>query len=210
MTGGKDLVVLAADKDLEHALKGLLPRAPALDIRPITFDVFVHPRHDAACARQGVAFLSNLSERYAHGLLMFDHEGSGKEQESARAVQEALNREFAGSSWGGRARAIVLSPELEAWIWSDSPHVDDVAGWKDRRPPLRRWLIDQRLLRDGETKPQRPKEAFLAALHEARVARSASLYGRMAEKVSVRRCADESFQALRRTLQNWFPRAKPA
>lgn len=65
-------------------------------------------------------------------------------------------------------------------------------------------------LRDGETKPQRPKEAFLAALHEARVARSASLYGRMAEKVSLRRCADESFQALRRTLQNWFPRAKPA
>ena len=31
----KDLVVLAADKDMEHALKGLFTRPEALDIRPI-------------------------------------------------------------------------------------------------------------------------------------------------------------------------------
>ena len=30
-------------------------------------------------------------------------------RKSALAVQEAINRDFAGSPWGGRARAIVLS-----------------------------------------------------------------------------------------------------
>ena len=206
----RDLVVLAADKDLEHALQGLLPRSEALGIRPISFDVFVHPGHDAACARHGVAFLANLAERYDHGLLMFDHEGSGKEREPPRIVQESLDRELAATTWGDRARSIVLAPELEAWVWSDSPHVDDVAGWRTRRPPLRRWLTEQGWLDGPVPKPNRPKEAFHAALHEARVARSASLYRSLAERVSVRRCTDRSFQELRSTLRRWFPPWRPA
>ena len=49
-----DLVVLAADKDMEHALRGLLSRHKSLPIRQIAFDIFVHPQHDAACATRGV------------------------------------------------------------------------------------------------------------------------------------------------------------
>ena len=47
----RDLVVLAADKDMEHALRGLLSRHKSLPIRQIVFDIFVHSEHDAACAR---------------------------------------------------------------------------------------------------------------------------------------------------------------
>ena len=141
----KDLVVLAADKDMEHALKGLFTRPEALDIRPIAADILIHPQHDPACARRGVAFLSNLSERYRYGLLIFDHEGSGREQERTEDLQESLNKDFARSAWGDRAKAIVLSPELEAWVWSDSPHVEAVTGWRGRQPPLRHWLTDQGL-----------------------------------------------------------------
>ena len=49
----RDLVVLAADKDMEHALRGLLSRHKSLLIRQIVFDLtsFVHPDHDVACAR---------------------------------------------------------------------------------------------------------------------------------------------------------------
>ena len=39
----RDLVVLAADKDMEHALRGLLSRHKSLPIRQIAFDIFVHP-----------------------------------------------------------------------------------------------------------------------------------------------------------------------
>ena len=89
----KDLVVLVADRDMEQALKGLFGRPEALAIRSIETDILIHPRHDPACARQGVAFLSNLSERYHHGLLMFDHEGSGREQEQATISGTALGQE---------------------------------------------------------------------------------------------------------------------
>ena len=146
----RDLVVLAADKDLEHALRGLLSRHKSLPIRQIVFDIFVHPEHDAACARRGVSFLSPLSQRYRYALLIMDHEGSGREKISADDLQEALNQEFRVSAWGERGKAIVLDPELEIWVWSDSPHVDAVAGWADRRPRLRQWLNDHGLWDDQD------------------------------------------------------------
>ena len=203
----KDLVILAADKDLEFALRGMLSRPEALGIRPVeaNTDIFVEPEHDPACALRGVDFLDNLSGQYSYGLLIFDYEGSGKEATVPQELQKSLNTEFVSSTWGERARAIVLSPELEIWIWSDSPHVDDVVGWKNRNPKLRPWLIEQDYLRTGEVKPARPKEAFEAALREARKPRSASLYQQIAKRVSLRRCTDTGFLELKDILSNWFP-----
>ena len=202
----KDLVVLAADKDMEYALKGLLSRPQALGIRTIEAYIRVHPGHDPACAGLGVEYLSTFSEYYHYGLLLFDHEGSGKEQIQPHTLQEDLNSEFVRSAWGERARAIVLSPELEVWVWSNSPHVDDVTGWKNRQPSLRSWMIEQGWLQEGEVKPGRPKEAFQAALREARIPRSASLYQRIAEKVSLRGCEDRAFLKFKDLLKDWFPR----
>ena len=58
----KDHVILAADKDQEFALKGLLARPEALNIRPVEAQVWVHPEHDPACARHGTEFLSGLAK----------------------------------------------------------------------------------------------------------------------------------------------------
>ncbi len=205
----KDLVVLAADSNIEQVLIGLFTRPEALGIRPIDVNISVHPQRDPGCATRGVDFLSNLSELYLHGLLIFDREGSGREQKQPQEMQKELNRELKDSAWGKRARAIVLDPELEAWVWSDSPHVDDVAGWKNRRPPLRRWLTSQGYLQEGATKPERPKEALQAALRTVRKPRSASLYRQLAEKVSLRRCNDPSFLELKTVLTAWFPAGSP-
>ena len=64
----KDLVVLAADKDLQFTLEGLLARPEALGIRPIERDIFVDPEHDPGCALRGVEFLSPFANEYRHGL----------------------------------------------------------------------------------------------------------------------------------------------
>ncbi|MDE0331689.1 MAG: hypothetical protein OXL41_07450 [Nitrospinae bacterium] len=201
----KDLVIIVADKNLEHALNGLLSRPEALGIRAIETDIYRHPQHDPGCAVHGVEFISNFAGQYSYGLLMFDHEGSGKETTTRLDLQESLNESFAISAWGERARAIVLAPELEVWIWGDSRHVDEVAGWQGRDPGLRRWLVEQDYLQEGEVKPMRPKEAFEAALREARKPRSASLYLQIAEKVSLRRCTDSAFLELKSILADWFP-----
>ena len=202
----KDLVVLTADKNWYAALQGLFSRPSALAIRPIKVDTIPHPRKDPGCVNEGVAFLSNFSEQYHHGLLIFDYEGCGKERtDTPRELQDALDEQLAKSSWGERARTIVLSPEIEAWIWSPSPHVDNVTGWRNRDPALRSWLVERGWLRQGDIKPVRPKEAFLAALREVKTKRSSSLYQQIAEKVSLQSCQDPSFLEFKSTLRTWFP-----
>lgn len=202
-----DLVVLVADKDMQQALMGLLQRHQSLGIRTLTFNVFSHPEHDPACARLGVEFLSNLSSQYDHGLLLFDHEGCGREEDAPEKLQQSLNDEFARTDWGGRAKAIVIAPELEAWIWSESPNVDMVAGWHGRSPRLREWLAAQGFLPEDKSKPPDPKRAFHAALREVGTARSASLYRQLAETVSLQTCQDRSFAELKSILKAWFPPA---
>lgn len=60
-------------------------------------------------------------------------------------------------------------------------------------------------LREGQVKPDRPKEAFLAALREARKQRSPSLYRQLAEEVSLRRCQDAAFGEFKDIMRGWFP-----
>ena len=75
----KDLVVVVADKSMQQTLEGLLARSQALGVRQIEMDIYSHPQHDPACAQRGVEFMSDYSEQYHYGLLVFDHEGSGRE-----------------------------------------------------------------------------------------------------------------------------------
>ena len=201
----KDLVVLVADKDMQYTLKGLLTRPQAMGIRPVTNDLLVHPLHDPACARpQGIEYLSHFAAQYDHGLLLFDHAGSGREKMSVPELQRETDERLA-SSWGERARAVVLEPELEAWVWVNSPNLDEVVGWSGKTTPLREWLAAKGYIKTPTSKPAHPKETFLLALREARTPRSASLYQQLAERVSLQGCKDRSFQRLCAILQEWFP-----
>ena len=200
----KDLVAVVADKDMQYALRGMLERPKALGIRQVDVDIFVHPMHDPACAQRGVEFMSDFSNQYHHGLLMFDHEGSGRERIPPQELSKSINEDFSRSVWRSRAKAIVLSPELEVWVWSTSSHVGKIAGWEGGNRQLCSWLIEQGYLQEGEAKPARPKEAFEAALRESRTPRSSSLYLELAQKVSLRLCSDEAFLEVKRVLQGWF------
>lgn len=202
----KDLIVLAADKSMEHALKGVLGRPVALGIRRISFDILVHPERDPGCAHRGVRFLnsSGFSKRYRYGLLVFDYEGCGKEQISPTELQKALNMDFSQTDWRNQAKAIVIVPELEAWLWRDSKHLEEVVGWKTRQRGLYRWLRENGWIKQNDLKPGRPKEAFEAALRKTMKRRSSSLYLQIAQRVSLAKCEDKSFQDLTNVLRAWF------
>jgi len=45
----KDLVVLVADKNMEFAVKGLLPRSQSFGINPLAYDIHVHIERDPGC-----------------------------------------------------------------------------------------------------------------------------------------------------------------
>lgn len=200
----KDLLIVVADKSMEQAMKGLLGRPLALGIRQIEVEIFRYSEKDSGCFSRGVPFMSDYSDQYRYGLLLFDHKGCGQEATPPQELANDLDAEFAKSGWEDRAKTIIISPELEAWVWSDSPHVSKIAGWRNNEN-LRSWLIQQEYLQEGEAKPKRPKKAFVEALCKSNKIRSASLYFQLAQHVSLQRCTDPSFLELKRILKKWFP-----
>lgn len=200
----KDIIILVADRNMEFSVRGILNRHQSLGIRPVTYDIRVHPGHDPACLRQSHSFLQAFTRRYAYALVIFDREGCGKEKLSRETLEKEVEKHLSENGWHGRSAAIVLNPELEIWIWSDSPHVSRILGWSKRTPDLRHWLIAQGFLKEGHIKPRHPKEAVESVLKIGNKARSSSLYFQIAQKVSFSRCEDPSFLKLRTTLKQWF------
>ena len=113
------------------------------------------------------------------------------------------------SGWTDNAAVIVIDPELENWVWVDSPHVDDVLGWRGRGPGLWEWLRQKGMLPPDAPKPVRPKEAVEEALRVARKPRSSSLYRNLAEHVTLETCTDPAFQKFRDTIVSWFSAGPP-
>lgn len=203
-TDARDLIALVADKSIECALIGLLSRPQALGIRPIACDVFAHPERDPACLRKAGSFLRPHASTYRYAVVVFDREGCGKEQKARRQLEADVERTLASSGWRDRAAAIVIDPELENWVWSDSPEVDRVLGWAESLKGVRQWVNEQGFS-ISRGKPDRPKEAMEAALRQVRKPRSSGLFRRLGEHVSLDRCQDQAFRKLRAQLKAWFP-----
>lgn len=199
-----DLVVLVADRNMRAAVEGLLARTEALGVRRLRTCIESHPRHDAGTRLDAVSYLAPFRTIATYALVLFDREGSAWDDRSAAEIESETETRLANAGWAGRSAVIVFDPELEAWVWSDSPHVDDALGWKGKRPTLRDWMQQKGWLEPGEPKPARPKEAMDAALRRVGKVRSSSLFQRMASKVTVKRCSDRSFAKFRATLQTWF------
>lgn len=199
-----DLLVLVADANIEFTIKGLLTRPQALGIRPITARVLPHPERDPGCLLRAPEFLRAFRNQYQHALVIFDREGCGRDTHSREELEAELERRLA-PHWGKLAAAVVLDPELEVWLWSDSPHVDRILGWEGREPDLRSWLVQEDYAEQREAKPGRPKEAVEHALRLARKPRSSALYRKLAGTVSFQRCTDPAFARLLDVLRIWFP-----
>ena len=180
-------------------------RSQSLGIRKINRELLKHPRHDPGCFKEAPALLQTYQDRAAHALVLLDREGSGQEESSAEEMENDLNSRLAASGWGDKARTVVIDPELEVWVWSDSSQVDEGIGWSGRTPSLRDWLFGQGLWPSGATKPPSPKDALRSALREVKQRAVASLFSGLAAKVSLDRCQDPAFARLRGYLSGWFP-----
>jgi hypothetical protein len=203
-TGSKDLAILIADKNMEGALRGLLSRSQSLGLKDIVCDLYVHPERDPGCLLRGHDFLRPFAHRYAHGLVIFDREGSGQDALERSVLEQQVEARLSSAGWSDRAAAVVIDPELEIWVWNDSPHVEAALGWEAGGSSLREWLKQKGWLPEGHSKPTQPKRAVEEALRIARRPRSSSVYHQLAQKVSIDRCVDPSFLRLRQILARWF------
>lgn len=201
----KDLVVVVPDQDYEFTLKGLFSRPEALKISPISYEIRIDYLRDPGCRTESVSFLRPFIAMYAYALVFFDMEGCGAESTSREQVESILEEDMAKNGWENRSAVVVIDPEIEAWVWSESPRVDEILGWKNRKPDMRSWLQSKTDFWDpNDAKPSRPKEAMRSCLRHVRKQPSASIFNDLAQKVSLRRCSDPSFIKLKAILSNWF------
>jgi len=199
----RDLVVLVADLDMEHAIRGLLGRSHALRIREgLTFNIFRHPERDPGVLRQAHEFLRHLRAAYRYALVMFDRQGCGQEHRSSSDLENEVEQLLRVSGWGDCCAAVVLDPELEIWVFTNSYHVVTQIANGDEEL-YRRTLAACSCFPNG--KPRAPKEVMESLLRIKRIPRSPALYGELARQVGLTRCQDRAFQRLRSVLQQWFP-----
>lgn len=203
----RDLLVLVADKDMEMVIKGIFERPEAIGIRGLTYDIYSHSRHDPGCRLGSHEFLRPFSSSYRYAIVIFDRDGSGKESKLREDIEKEVEKLLEVNGWNNeRAKVIVLDPELESWVWSDSPHVKDILGWKNdpNRPKLGKWLNNQGFLEKDKTTISRPKEALEAVRKYTKKPKSPALFYKLAQKVSLKNCNDPSFEKLKSALQSWF------
>lgn len=214
----RDLFVVVADLDAENSVKTLLcHRQQSLGIR-LDFNPTRSPNgdllrcndHDPGCFKKAVDLLTPPQITHRHAMIMFDWHGSGQESRPSEEIEGELELALQQSGWPqGAAAAIVIEPELEAWVWADSPHVPTALGWGGNPSELRGFLESKGLWPQGAAKPPDPKEAFICALKETGQPRMARLFSRLAEITGLAGCQDRAFRKFRRTLQGWFPLQPP-
>lgn len=95
-------------------------------------------------------FLRPFINYYAFSLVIFDREGCGQENSSRQQLENRLETLLEQNGWAKRSSVIVIDPELDNWVWSDSPHVDILLGWRRRQPNLRSWLMQKGFLTPPE------------------------------------------------------------
>jgi hypothetical protein len=207
----KELVVLVADIDMENAIRGLIERHASLGIRPLRkdkdFDIHRHLQRDPGCRGDAEKFLKSFVGSHRFALVIFDYIGCGREHTgmSAKQIEGEVKSRLSAAGWSERCAVVVIEPELEAWVWNDSPHVADELGWKGRRKALIDWLEQNGFLAKGSSKPSEPKSAMLKAMRSAGEPLSPRVFSKLAEKVSLSRCKDRAFLDLKDTLRTWFP-----
>ncbi len=200
----KDLLVYVADLDAEVTIGALLRRPARLGLRHLTFDIKRHPMRDSGMVKDGPELARMLKGRYHRVVLLWDHHGSGWEQHhqppaAAARLQERLDT----CTWRDASAAIVLVPELEAWVWHDSSTVgrhlglapEDLAA-RVRDYAARHHATPEQVMRTA------PKE-LLAAVLGRRV--RPEDFARLAELAAPEAWAVcDSFRAFRDALRSWF------
>ena len=200
-----DLVCVVADKQMEAAISALLDRPSALGIRPIEKEILRHPGHDPGCFTNPTEILRGYRKSAEHALIILDHKWEGVPTQSGEELEDLIADKFRIAEMEDWAAPIVIDPELEAWVFSGSPHVSQILGWQNRNPDLRETLERQGFLEPGNPKPHDPKAALTWALREVRKPRNSSMFRELARKVNTRRCQDRAFSRLKRLLRDWFP-----
>ena len=209
----RPLMFLVADKNMEYALRGFFERDAfheAVRCAPFEFDIRPHKDIKVASGQNDPGLFTRANEllrpfrnQYRHTVVMIDAEWEGSP--GSEVIRNRLEQHIEDAGWPrADGLGLVLEPEVDAWLWSDSPHSATALGWSSWKA-LRAALESRHWLDRGVNKPKQPKEAAEWALRQKRKPRSSAIYRAVASRVSVNRCEDAALHRLLETLRRWFP-----
>jgi hypothetical protein len=202
----QDLIVLCADLGMKLGVEALLGRPQDLGFRTIDFQVEKHPNRDNGVLQEAHGFLRPQCNRFSYAIAMCDFDGCGKESKLTREnIEASIEQRLRSNGWNNRATAIVIKPELEAWVWVDWRALAEQAGWPGGEASLRNWLMGEGLIKEHQSKPDDPKESLERVLKQTTKGRSASLFSALGGKADIKSCKDPSFKKLVSQLKQWFP-----
>jgi len=204
----KDLAVLVPDVSIEQTVYTLLSRRrQALRIRELSFQCIRHPGRDGGVRKNAHELLRMQIKHYANAIVIFDLHGCGEEdKKSAQEIEDGVTANLTNSGWNNdNALVVVIDPELEAWIWGGSRHLPPILGEENlSTEEIKDYLRHKGFAFDGD-KPADPKKAMEYILRKSHIPRSSSIFKKLAEKVSLEQCGNESFLKLRDFLRRKFP-----
>lgn len=199
------LLILVADKNMEFTLRGILARDKSLGISRIDATIQVLNTGDGGVRTQGTGTLGLQRRMYDHALLILDFEGCGTKYSNPLELETVLDKQLE-ISWGAAAKAIVINPEVDIWVWGSDNAIAEVIRWDDNSyGGIRNWLRAEGFEIDSNSKPKRPKEAIEAVLQRISKPRSSAIYKSIMEKISLEKCKDEAFIRLKDQLRKWYP-----
>jgi len=205
----EDLLVLVADAQTQATVETLLEkRRDALGICKIAYKVERHRDNDSGVYSQAHTFLQSRKHQYSKFLVVWDEEWyTGKNPLSAEAQERKVSENMMANGFdAGDFCAVVISPELEAWVWGGSPRIPEIlrSDWAS----IRALGASKKLWDVSTAKPQRPKELLEIVLKQQKRPSSSAIFKELAEAVSFQKCEDLAFQRFCATLQKWFPAEK--
>lgn len=208
-----DLLFFVADKNMAEAVGGLLERDQIHRIvgcRSFKFDArrdikIAAGQNDPGLYVRANELLRPLVPDYEHAVIIVDEEWEGSP--GADEIARRLRAHLDDAGWSeANSLGLVVRPEADVWLWSDSPHSATALGWASW-DVLRPALEKQGLLAADRAKPERPKEAAEWALRNCghKAPRSAALYRQISSHVAIERCEDDALTRLLNALRAWFP-----
>jgi len=164
---------------------------------------------DAGLVKDGPETARLYRGKTEKALLLWDYHGSGQEKRySPEQSEDMIQRRLDGISWADNSGAVVIVPELEAWLWCTAPSVarylsvEQVkwAGWLEGYATKRRSTV-------VKVVEEQPKEVFeyicIEKLKRSISPRDFEEIGRIADISALEH--SRSFAKILSLLRTWFP-----
>ncbi|CAD5370103.1 conserved hypothetical protein [Rubrivivax sp. A210] len=212
----RDCLFFVADKTMRETFLGFLgreDRAAQLGCGHFAFDAaedlfFAAGQNDPGLNTRAGLLLSPFFHSHRKAVVALDCDWVGSPGQ-ARIIQNVSTQLHQGGWAPEDVIVIAIDPELEQWIWQDSPVLAEEL--RLHAPGgLKATLAQRGLWPEDATKPPSPKDLFNRLRRENNVKLSSSIFKRIATRVPVARCEDAEFRRLVAQLQAWFPAAVPA